>query len=122
MHSLPTGRILKIYFAPNERKSHVNFCQNGRKSCLHIYEAGGDTIPAATDHSSAFISTICRYLHEHGYRNVLPTNTHMLTYDDKKDMFNGLNSIKQMILNVQRLQMKFHFNVFVTLFVVGQNI
>ena len=35
-------------------------------------------------HSSAFISIICRYLHEHGYKNVLPTSTHMLTSDDKK--------------------------------------
>ena len=28
MHSLRTGRILEIYFARNERKSHVNFCQS----------------------------------------------------------------------------------------------
>ena len=35
-------------------------------------------------HSSASISTIYRYLHEHGYRNVLPTSTNMLTSDNKK--------------------------------------
>ena len=41
IHSVPTRRLLEIYFARNERKSHVNFCQNEGKSCLHIYEAGG---------------------------------------------------------------------------------
>ena len=44
-YSLPIGRILEIYFARNERKSHANFCQNGRKSCLHIYEAGQEYPP-----------------------------------------------------------------------------
>ena len=29
MHSLPIGRILEIYFAQNERKSHVNFAKMG---------------------------------------------------------------------------------------------
>jgi len=39
---------------------------------------------STTYHSSVSISTIRLYLIEHGYRNVLPTSTHMLTSDDKK--------------------------------------
>ncbi|CAF1018349.1 unnamed protein product [Rotaria sordida] len=39
---------------------------------------------STTYHSSVSISTIRRHLHEHGYKNVLPKSTHMLTSDDKK--------------------------------------
>jgi hypothetical protein len=35
-------------------------------------------------HSTVSASTILRYLHRCGYRNVLPKTTHMLTFDDKK--------------------------------------
>ena len=44
IHSLPTGRIMEIYVARNERKLHVNFGHNGRKSCLHISEAERGTL------------------------------------------------------------------------------
>ena len=48
MHSLTTATILERDFARNERKPHVNFCQNGKKSCLHIYEGGKGTLPYPT--------------------------------------------------------------------------
>ena len=58
IHSLPTGRILGIYFARNERKSHVNFCHNGRKSCLHISEAERGILSCPPDR----VATACTYM------------------------------------------------------------
>lgn len=44
-------------------------------------------------HSSVSTSTISRHLHEYGYRNVLPKSTHMLTHEEKNNVYDGLNNI-----------------------------
>ena len=75
-----------------------------------------------TYHSSVSTSTIGRHLHEYGYRNVLPKSTHMLTSDDKKRRVQWAKQHKNDDFTRTIFTDESSFQLFVTLFVVGQNI